>query len=117
MITVYGIANCDTCRKARKWLDQAGIAHRFHDFRKDGLEAGPVEAWSDEIGLEKLVNRRGTTWRSLPDEQKDRLEAGDATALMVENPTLLKRPVIDLGDRRLVGFDAAVTTALQALKP
>jgi arsenate reductase len=117
MISVYGIANCDTCRKARKWLEQTGIAHRFHDFRKDGLEAGSVGAWSDEIGLEKLVNRRGTTWRGLPDEQKIRLEAGDATALIVENPTLLKRPVIDLGDRRLVGFDAAVIAALQALKP
>jgi arsenate reductase (glutaredoxin) len=113
MITLYGIPNCDTCRKARKWLDAAGIQHRFYDFRKDGLTAEVVAAWSAEVGLEKLVNRRGTTWRALADDQKARLETAP-TALLVENPTLLKRPVIDLGDRRLVGFDASVTAALEA---
>lgn len=114
MITLYGIPNCDTCRKARKWLDAAGIEHRFHDFREDGLEAGPLEAWSAELGLDKLVNRRGTTWRKLADDQKARLDT-EPTALLVENPTLLKRPVIDLGERRLVGFDASVTSVLEAL--
>jgi arsenate reductase (glutaredoxin) len=114
MITLYGIPNCDTCRKARKWLDAAGIEHRFHDFRKDGLDAGPVADWSTELGLDKLVNRRGTTWRKLDDDQKARLDT-DSTALLLENPTLLKRPVVDLGERRLVGFDAAVISALEAL--
>ena len=116
MITLHGIPNCDTCRKARKWLDAAGVDHEFHDFRKDGLEAGAVAAWSAELGLDKLVNRRGTTWRNLTDDQKARLETAP-TDLLVENPTLLKRPVIDLGDRRLVGFDASVTSALEATLP
>ena len=113
MITLYGIPNCDTCRKVRKWLDAAGIDHRFHDFRKDGLDAATVASWSAELGLDKLVNRRGTTWRNLADDQKARLET-TPTDLLVENPTLLKRPVIDLGERRLVGFDASVTAALEA---
>jgi arsenate reductase (glutaredoxin) len=114
MITLYGIPNCDTCRKARKWLNAAGIEHRFHDFRKDGLEAGAVAAWSVELGLDMLVNRRGTTWRKLADNQKARLDT-EPTQLLVETPTLLKRPVIDLGDRRLVGFEASVISTLEAL--
>ena len=114
MITLYGIPNCDTCRKARKWLNAAGIGHRFHDFRKDGLEAGAVAAWSVELGLDMLVNRRGTTWRKLADNQKARLNT-EPTQLLLETPTLLKRPVIDLGDRRLVGFEASVISALEAL--
>lgn len=117
MITIYGIPNCDTCRKARKWLDQAGIEHRFHDFRKNGLSADQVAAWAGEIGLDVLVNRRGTTWRALSDDQKARLDGDDAAALLEENPTLLKRPVIDLGDRRLVGFGASVVSVLETLKP
>ena len=114
MITLYGIPNCDNCRKARKWLNAAGIEHRFRDFRKDGLDAGQIEAWSSELGLDKLVNRRGTTWRNLADDQKSRLDT-EATKLLVENPTLLKRPVIDLGERRLVGFDPTVNSILEAL--
>jgi arsenate reductase (glutaredoxin) len=114
MITLYGIPNCDTCRKARKWLDAEGVAHTFHDFRKDGLDAEPVAAWSEELGLDTLVNRRGTTWRHLSEDQKARLDT-EPTALLVENPTLLKRPVVDLGDRRLVGFDASVISTLEAL--
>jgi arsenate reductase len=114
MITLYGIPNCDTCRKARKWLDGKGIAHRFHDFRKDGLDTATVEAWAAELGLEVLVNRRGTTWRGLAEADKARLDSAPA-ALLTEAPTLLKRPVIDLGERRLVGFDAAVQAALEAL--
>ena len=114
MITLYGIPNCDTCRKARKWLNAAGIEHRFHDFRKDGLEAGAVAAWSVELGLDMLVNRRGTTWRKLADNQKARLDS-EPTRLLLEIPTLLKRPVIDLGDRRLVGFESSVISTLEAL--
>lgn len=113
MITLYGIPNCDTCRKARKWLDGKGIAHAFHDFRKDGLTRETIEAWTAELGLEVLVNRRGTTWRKLSDDEKARLDSAPAD-LLVENPTLLKRPVIDLGERRLVGFDAAAQSALDA---
>ena len=114
MITLYGIPNCDTCKKARKWLTERGIEHAFHDFRKDGLTRETVAAWTDELGLDVVVNRRGTTWRKLSDDKKARLES-EAPALLEENPTLLKRPVIDLGERRLVGFDAAVQSALEAL--
>lgn len=114
MITLYGIPNCDTCKKARKWLTERGIEHAFHDFRKDGLTRETVAGWTAELGLDVVVNRRGTTWRKLSDDDKARLD-GAPTDLLVENPTLLKRPVIDLGERRLVGFDAAVQSALEAL--
>ncbi len=114
MITLYGIPNCDTCRKARKWLDGKGIAHRFHDFRKDGLDADLLAAWIEELGIETLVNRRGTTWRTLSDADKSRLDTAPLD-LLTENPTLLKRPVIDLGERRRVGFDEAVQAALQTV--
>jgi len=104
MITVYGIRNCDTCRKALKWLEAEGIEHRFHDFRKDGLEAASVAAWAKEAGWEKLLNRRGTTWRNLSDAEKDGVDAAKAERLMVANPTLIKRPVTDTGTRIFVGF-------------
>lgn len=114
MITVYGIRNCDTCRKARKWLDDKGIAHRFHDFRADGLEEATVAGWVTELGDEILLNRRGTTWRNLPEGEKARAEGAGAAAVMAANPTLIKRPVFDLGDRRLVGFAKETQAALTA---
>lgn len=113
MITVYGISNCDTCRKARRWLDERGAEYRFHDFRKDGLERAAVEAWLAELGADVLVNRRGTTWRQLPEDDRAKLD-GAAADLLLAHPTLIKRPVIDLGDTRLVGFAAAQTEALEA---
>lgn len=113
MITVYGIPNCDTCRKARRWLDDRGADYRFHDFRKDGLERATVAAWLAELGADVLVNRRGTTWRQLPEQDRARLET-DAADLLVAHPTLIKRPVIDLGDRRQVGFAAAQIETLEA---
>ncbi len=113
MITVYGIPNCDTCRKARRWLDDRGADYRFHDFRKDGLERATVAAWLAELGADVLVNRRGTTWRQLPEQDRARLET-DAADLLVAHPTLIKRPVIDLGGRRQVGFAAAQMAVLAA---
>ena len=113
MITVYGIANCDTCRKARRWLDDRGADYRFHDFRKDGLERATVAAWLGELGPDVLVNRRGTTWRQLPEDDRAKLES-NAADLLVAHPTLIKRPVIDLGNTRQVGFAAAQVTALEA---
>ena len=113
MITLYGISNCDTCRKARKWLVDHGIDYKYHDFRRDGLNAASVEVWLGEIGSDKLINRRGTTWRGLSDDEKARVEGVGAAEFLAANPTLLKRPVIDHVDRRLVGFDAHVTSALE----
>ncbi len=112
MLIVYGIPNCDTCRKARKWLDGQGIAHRFHDLRADGLPAELLAAWIAELGWEALLNRRGTTWRKLPEDDKRRVDEAGAGSLMQHHPTLIKRPVFDLGDRRLVGFGEAERDAL-----
>ena len=109
MITLYGIKNCDTCAKARKWLDAEGIAHRFFDVRRDGLDAEIVTTWATALGWESLINRRGTTWRNLSDAHKACFadEAGNAAAriaLALANPTLVKRPVFDLGGELQVGF-------------
>lgn len=112
MITVYGIKNCDTCRKARKWLEAEGIAHSFHDFRADGLDEATVAGWLSELGDEALVNRRGTTWRNLSEAERKRAEGSGAAALIAANPTLIKRPVFDLGTRRLVGFAKDTQAAL-----
>jgi len=111
---LYGIPNCDTVKKARKWLAGEGVAVEFHDFRKDGLDAGQLAGWCDRLGWERLLNRRGTTWRKLPEEQRDGVDASRAIALMLEQPALIKRPVIEYGDHLLVGFDAAALTALLA---
>ncbi len=115
MITVYGLKNCVTCRKALKWLTAEGIAHEFHDLRAAGLDPARVDAWIGELGWEVLVNTRGTTWRRLDDADKAGLDAKKAAALIVEHPALMKRPVFDLGTRRLVGFKDAQMTALKNL--
>lgn len=114
MITVYGIANCDTCRKARRWLDGEGIAHRFHDFRADGLDAKMLAAWVTALGWETLLNRRGATWRNLPEAARDGLTPATATALMLRHPTLIKRPVFAAGGAVLVGFSKAEMDTLKA---
>ena len=116
MITVYGLKNCDTCRKARKWLDGAGIAHRFHDVRGDDLDRATVAAWADELGVEALLNRRGTTWRGLSEADRAGADGDGAVDLMTAHPALIKRPVFDLGGRRLVGFGAAERAALADAK-
>lgn len=112
-LTIYGIKNCDTCRKALKWLEAEGVAHDYHDLRADGLTADAVAKWSDAVGWEVLLNRRGTTWRKLPEADKAGVDATSAAALMVENPTLIKRPVFDTGRDILVGFAAETQAALK----
>jgi len=107
MISLYGIPNCDTVRKARRWLDTQGIAYRFHDFRKDGLEEHRLRAWVSELGWETLLNRSGTTWRSAPDAVKAGLNAETAIAFMLQAPAAIKRPVLDIGEQRVVGFSEA----------
>ncbi len=114
MITVYGIKNCDTCRKALKWLKAGGIDHQFHDFRKEGLDPSSLSTWVSEVGWEKLLNRRGTTWRNLSDAEKDGVDETKAEALMVENPTLIKRPVFEAENKIIVGFSAAEQEALNS---
>ena len=113
MLTVYGIKNCDTCRKALKWLSAEGIEHTFHDFRVDGLDPANVARWADAAGWEKLLNRRGTTWRNLPEADKGGLDAASAQVLMAGNPTLIKRPVFETGGKVLVGFSADEQAALR----
>jgi Spx/MgsR family transcriptional regulator len=114
MITLYGLKNCDTCRKARKWMDAEGIAHRFHDVRADGLAAPVIAGWATELGWETLLNRRGTTWRQLPENERENLDEMRAVALMAAHPALIRRPVLDLGPSRLVGFGKAEQEALRA---
>ena len=104
MIKLYGIKNCDTVKRARKTLEQAGLDYQFHDFRADGVDAAAVQDWLNQCG-EALINRRGTTWRKLDAQQQARADS-DAVALLCENSSLIKRPVIDkAGDVRL-GFAA-----------
>lgn len=94
----------DTIKKARTWLDSNGIAFAFHDYKASGIDAATVRRWVDEHGWEVILNRAGTTYRALPDADKQGIDADKAVALMVANPSMIKRPVLDLGDRRLVGF-------------
>ncbi|PZU00384.1 MAG: arsenate reductase [Brevundimonas sp.] len=102
--TLYGIPNCDTVKKARVWLEQYGVDHVFHDYTKAGADAGRLGQWVDEHGWETVLNRAGTTFRKLPDADKAGIDKAKAVALMLAQPSMIKRPVLDLGDRRLVGF-------------
>lgn len=104
MITLYGIKNCDTVKKARKWLEQHSIEYSFHDFREDGLEALAVQGWLDELGWETLVNRRSTSWKALDAAARDTMDATSALAAILAQPTLIKRPLLDIGHERHVGF-------------
>jgi Spx/MgsR family transcriptional regulator len=102
--TIYGIPNCDTMKKARTWLDSHGVAYAFHDYRASGLEPERLDAWVDKLGWEVLLNKASTSFRALPDADRQDIDARKAKALMLANPTMIKRPVLDLGDRLLVGF-------------
>ncbi len=105
MITVYGISNCDTVRKARKWLEAHKVAFHFHDFRKDGLSQEQLKSWAEALGWEALLNKRGTTWRKLPDEAKSDVDQAKAIALMLEHPAMIKRPLVAIAeDEYLLGF-------------
>ena len=104
MLTVYGIKQCDTCRKALKWLAAEDIEHRFHDFRVDGLQASLLQGWLNSPFSDKLINRRITTWRQLTDEQRQ-FEGNEMLGLLLEHPTLIKRPVFVKDDIVAVGFN------------
>ncbi|MCS3448915.1 MULTISPECIES: ArsC family reductase [Bradyrhizobium] len=103
-ITIYGIKNCDTMKKARSWLDDHGVAYDFHDYKTAGIAKDKLKQWSDEVGWEMLLNRAGTTFKKLPEADKEELNERKALALMAEQPSMIKRPVLDLGGKRVVGF-------------
>ena len=110
--TVYGIPSCDTIKKARTWLAEQGIAYAFHDYKKDGIERAKLESWCKKAGWETVLNRAGTTFRALPDADKQDLNQEKAIALMLEQPSMIKRPVLDLGKGKLiVGFKPEIYAA------
>lgn len=101
---LYGIKACDTMKKARSWLDEHGVAYRFHDYKAAGIDRARLEKWCDEHGWDKVLNRAGTTFRKLAEEQKADLDQTRAIELMLAQPSMIKRPVLDLGSRTLLGF-------------
>jgi Spx/MgsR family transcriptional regulator len=105
--TIYGIKNCDTMKKARTWLDEHGVKYQFHDYKISGIDRERLEAWSKQVGWEVLLNRAGTTFRKLPESQRADLTERKAIALMMEQPSMIKRPVLEQGARLLVGFKPA----------
>lgn len=107
-IDLYGIPNCDTVKKARKWLDANDIEYAFHDFKKEGVDAENLEYWADEVGWQILLNRRGTTFRKLPDARKEGIERDDALALMREHPSMIKRPVVIHDGEVTIGFTESI---------
>ena len=104
MITLYGIPNCDTMKKARKWLTDRGIDYQFHDYKKDGLDRSLLTAWVEELGWEALLNRRGMMWRKLDPAIKAELNQQRAIEIMLETPSIIKRPLLDTGRSRHLGF-------------
>ena len=104
VIDVYGIQNCDTVEKARDWLDAEGIEYRFHDFKQEGLDPDTAKGWIDALGQDTVINKRGTTWRKLTPAQQAIGGDADAAALIVAQPSLVKRPVFDTGKALFVGF-------------
>jgi len=104
VLIVYGIKSCDTCRKARKYLTEHNIEHKFHDLREDGLDIQMLERWTHRIGWEKLLNRQSLTWRKIPEVDRNDMSRDKALAAMIDNPTLVKRPVIETKKFIAVGF-------------
>jgi Spx/MgsR family transcriptional regulator len=115
MMVIYGLKNCDSCRKALKLAAEAGVAHRFHDLRTDGLPPGRLQRWLAAAGWEALVNRRSTTWRGLPEAERAAAGPGGAAALLERHPTLIKRPIIEAGDKLIVGLAPSLQAELKAL--
>lgn len=112
MVTIFGIKNCDTVRKALKWAEEQNIEHAFHDFRKTPLSEGDVARWLEAVGADILINKRGLTYRNLDDASKQVLEGEKAIPLLIEQPTLMKRPIFDLDGQFIVGFKDAEKQAI-----
>jgi Spx/MgsR family transcriptional regulator len=111
-ITLYGIKNCDTMKKARTWLDTHGVAYRFHDYKAEGIDKAHLAAWCQELGWEKVLNRAGTTFRALPESDKANLSEAKAIALMQKQPSMIKRPILETAKKRLAGFKPEEYAAL-----
>lgn len=103
-VTIYGIKNCDTMKKARTWLDKKGVAYEFHDYKTAGIDRARLESWASQIGWETLLNRSGTTFRKLPEKDREGLDERKAVALMQAQPAMIKRPVLDVEGKLIVGF-------------
>jgi arsenate reductase len=103
-VTLYGIPNCDTIKKARSWLQDQAIDYRFHDYRKQGVDLRQLQAMAAQLGWEVMLNRRGTTWRALPDAVKAQIDEASALQLMLDNPAIIKRPILEQGSRLHIGF-------------
>jgi arsenate reductase len=112
-VQLYGIPNCDAMKKARTWLDSHGIEYDFHDYKKAGIRRETLAGWAKVVGWETLLNRAGTTFRQLPDESKQKLDERKALQLMVEQPSMIKRPVLEHGKTLLVGFSPEKYSALK----
>jgi arsenate reductase len=113
MVKIYGIKNCDTMKKARQWLDGNGISYAFHDYKAEGVDRADLERWVGELGWETVLNRAGTTFRKLDEADKQGLDAAKATGLMQAQPSMIKRPILDLGDGRLLaGFKPELYAAV-----
>lgn len=106
MTTIYGIKNCDTMKKAFAWLEQQGVDYRFHDYKKEGVPEAPLRQWIDMLGWETVINRRGTTWRKLDQAVRDNMDAQQAVAVAMDNPSIIKRPILQCGDTPVAGFNA-----------
>jgi Spx/MgsR family transcriptional regulator len=106
-VTMFGIPNCDTVKKARAWLNEQGVAYDFHDYKKAGADAGKLAAWIEKFGWEKVLNRAGTTFKKLPEDMKADLDGVKAIAIMIENPSAIKRPIVEYDGGALLGFNAA----------
>jgi arsenate reductase (glutaredoxin) len=111
MITLFGIKNCDTIKKARLWLQSAGVDYAFHDYKTEGVDEARLRAWAHEVGWDMLLNRAGTTFRALPDAQKADLSVDKAIALMAAQPSMIKRPVLEGAGGLIVGFNPTVYAA------
>ncbi|WP_064711797.1 ArsC family reductase [Rhizobium bangladeshense] len=103
-VTIYGIKNCDTMKKARSWLEEHGVAYEFHDYKALGIDRAHLEAWIDRAGLDTVLNRAGTTFRKLPDTERENLNRKKAIALMLDQPSMIKRPVLETEDKLVIGF-------------
>ena len=114
MVVLYGIRQCDTCRKAIQWLNQQGVEFRFHDLRADGLNAAMIEGWLTHVPLDTLINRRSTTWRALDKADQERLIAGDWRELLATHPTLIKRPLLQDAGTIVLGMNGIKTVRLTA---
>ena len=104
-LRVYGIRNCDTMKKAFAWLEANGVDYEFHDYKREGAPADKLKAWAKQVGWEALPNTRGPTWRKIPDAEKQGLNEARAIALLVKNPSAIRRPIVEAGSKLLVGFD------------